>query len=76
MVMRPHRFVFNLGYANIAGAGMISTSSTALLLTAAFLELAFEFVIDNIALQIEAGHVSGRREFTVEVVDHCGKRIG
>ena len=58
MVMRPHRFVFNLGYANIAGSGGVSVTSTAMLLSALFLELAFEFLVDNIALQVESGHVS------------------
>ena len=56
--MRPHRFIFNLGYANIAASDEIAVTSTAMLLTAAFLELAFEFVVDNISLQIESSHVS------------------
>ena len=58
MVMRPHRFVFNLGYANIAASGEVSVTSTAMLLSAVFLELAFEFLVDNVALQVESGHVS------------------
>ena len=62
MVMRPHRFVFNLGYANIAASGGVSVTSTAMLLSALFLELAFEFLVDNVALQVESGHVSRHGE--------------
>ena len=62
MVMRPHRFVFNLGYANIAASGGVSVTSTAMLLSALFLELAFEFLVDNVALQVESGHVSRQGE--------------
>ena len=45
MVMRPHRFVFNLGYINSSGRDHPAMSSTAMLLSALFLELAFEFVV-------------------------------
>ena len=62
MVMRPHRFVFNLGYADIAALGGVSVTSTAMLLSAVFLELAFEFLVDNVALQVESGHVSRHGE--------------
>lgn len=55
VVMRPHRFVFNLGYIStgVYGAGMTSVE---LLFTSMFVELCFEFVVDTITLQIEAGH--------------------
>ena len=62
MVMRPHRFVFNLGYANIGASGGVGVTSTAMLLSALFLELAFEFLVDNVALQVESGHVSRQGE--------------
>ena len=55
VVMRPHRFVFNLGYttAGVYGAGMTSVE---LLFTSMFVELCFEFVVDIITLQIENSH--------------------
>ena len=55
MVMRPHRFIFNLGYMPGDDGGTITTS-LAMLLSTMFLELAFEFVVDNITVQIESGH--------------------
>ena len=57
VVMRPHRFVFNLGYG-IDSSGM---TSMGLLLTSMFIELCFEFAVDTIALQNESsnGKISG-----------------
>ena len=72
MVMRPHRFVFNLGYTNIAASGTVGVTSVAMLLSATFLELAFEFVVDNVALQVESGHVSPCSGLEVMEVERCG----
>ena len=63
VVMRPHRFVFNLGYS-VAGAGNAGMTSVGLLFTSMFIELCFEFVVDTVALQIESsnGEEKGRGE--------------
>ena len=63
VVMRPHRFVFNLGYS-VAGAGNAGMTSVGLLFTSMFIELCFEFVVDTVALQIESsnGEETGREE--------------
>ena len=55
LVMRPHRFVFNLGY-NVAGVGNTGITSMGLLFTSMFIELCFEFVVDTIALQVESSN--------------------
>ena len=55
VVMRPHRFVFNLGYS-VAEADNTGMTSVGLLFTSMFIELCFEFVVDTVALQIESGN--------------------
>ena len=55
IVMQPHRFIFNLGYTT-AGVDHSGMTSVGLLLTSMFLELCFEFVVDSVTLQVEAGH--------------------
>ena len=49
---RPHRFVFNLGYGFDATDPMMT--SPALLLTAMFLELFFECIVDFMAVSVES----------------------
>ena len=53
VVMRPHRFVFNLGYS-VAGADQAGMTSVGLIFTSMFIELCFEFVVDTVALQVES----------------------
>ena len=55
LVMRPHRFVFNLGYASTV-ADDTGMTSVGLLFTSMFVELCFEFVVDTIALQNESAN--------------------
>ena len=53
VIMRPHRFVFNLGYT-VAGQDSTGVTSAGLLFSSMFIELCFEFVADTIALQNES----------------------
>ncbi len=53
VVMRPHRFVFNLGYS-VAGADSAGMTTVGLLFTSVFVELCFVFVVDTVALQVES----------------------
>ena len=55
VIMRPQRFVFNLGYA-LPGADTVGMTSVGMLFTSMFVELCFEFVVDTIALQVESVH--------------------
>ena len=61
IVMRPQRFVFNLGYT-AAGADSAGMTSVGLLFTSMFVELCFEFVVDTVALQAESAHGEDDRE--------------
>ena len=54
LTMRQHRFFYNFGYG--FGADDDGMTSVAMLVTSTFLELAFEFVVDMFALNIEAHH--------------------
>ena len=54
LLMRPHRFAVNLGYGfDASDSGM---TSTALLFTSMFLELALEVAVDSAAVQVEHAH--------------------
>ena len=55
VVMRPHRFVFNLGYT-VAGVDSTGMTSVGLLFTSMFIELCFEIVVDTVALQVESAN--------------------
>ena len=55
VVMRPHRFVFNLGYT-VAGVYSTGMTSVGLLFTSMFIELCFEIVVDTVALQVESAN--------------------
>ena len=54
VVMRPHRFVFNLGYSVAGADNTAGMTSVGLLFTSMFIELCFEFVVDVVALQVES----------------------
>ena len=60
--MRPHRFVFNLGYEGTDSAD-IGMTSVGFVAAALLLELAFEFVVDFNVLSIEMGHGIDFEEF-------------
>ena len=61
IIMRRHRFIFNLGYT-VAGGNSVGMTSVGLIFTSMFVELCFEFVVDTITLQVEAGHGKRRGE--------------
>ena len=54
LFFRPHRFVFNLGYGFVEGD--IGMTTIGMIFISMIMELAFEFLVDILALQIEARH--------------------